>query len=124
VGAGECRSLRWTCSPPRSERSRRRAGHRWAAAVAAHRREAATRAVHHADRAVSVAEVLRAMRAAGPSSTGLSWNLTVRRDLLIRERSTRGCPRGFTRIHRGRRVFGHPGLTKAQALRGYDLAHP
>jgi hypothetical protein len=91
---------------------------------AANAREAATRAVHHADRAVDTFEVLRAMRAAGLSSTSLTWDLSLRRDLLIRERSTRGRPRVFTCIHRGRRVFWHPGLTKAQALRGYDLAHP
>jgi hypothetical protein len=91
---------------------------------AANAREAAVRAVGHADRAVDTFEVLRAMRAAGLSSAGLSWDYTIRRDLAQRETTGRGTPRVFSCTHRARRVFWHPGLTKAQALRGYDLAHP
>ncbi len=92
---------------------------------AANAREAAVRAVLWATRALDTYEVMRALRAGGLSSKGVSWDFSIRRDLALRELETRGTPRVFSCAHRNRRVFWNPTtLTKAQALRGYDLAHP
>lgn len=92
---------------------------------AANAREAAVRVVLWSTRGVDVFEVMRAMRSGGLSSKGISWDFSIRRDLALRERETRGTPRVFSCAHRNRRVFWNPvTLTKAQALRGYDLAHP
>ncbi|NMM23747.1 MAG: hypothetical protein HHJ11_09660 [Phycicoccus sp.] len=91
---------------------------------ASNTREAAVRAVLWATRALDTFEVMRALRAGGLSSKGVSWDFSIRRDLALRELETRGTPRVFSCAHRNRRVFWSPTLTKAQALRGYDLAHP
>jgi hypothetical protein len=92
---------------------------------AANARESAVRVVMWATRGVDTFEVMRAMRASGLSSKGISWDFSIRRDLALRERETRGTPRVVSCAHRNRRVFWNPlSLTKAQALRGYDLAHP
>jgi len=92
---------------------------------AANGREAAVRAVLWATRALDTFEVMRALRAGGLSSKGVSWDFSIRRDLALRELETRGTPRVFSCAHRNRRVFWNPTtLTKAQALCGYDLAHP
>jgi hypothetical protein len=87
-------------------------------------REAAVRTVMGATRGLDTAEVMGALQAGGLRSDGLSWGYTIRRDLNLRERQTRGTPRIFSCMHRSRRVFWSPALTKAQALAGYDLAHP
>lgn len=93
---------------------------------AANTREAAVREVCHAGRAVDTFEVMRALRKAGyTTSKGRSWDFSLRRDLNLRERETRGVPRVVSTWHRNRRVFWDPTtLTKRQALHGYDLAHP
>jgi hypothetical protein len=92
---------------------------------AANGREAAVRAVLWAPRALDVFEVMRALRAGGLRSKGVSWDFSIRRDLALRELETRGTPRVFSCTHRNRRIFWNPiTLTKTQALRGYDLAHP
>lgn len=87
-------------------------------------REAAVRTVMGATRGLDTAEVMGALQAGGLSSDGASWGYTIRRDLNLRERQTRGTPRIFSCTYRSRRVFWSPTLTKAQALAGYDLAHP
>ena len=92
---------------------------------AANGRESAVRVVLWATRALDTFEVMRALRAGGLSSKGVSWDFSIRRDLALRELETRGTPRVFSCTHRNRRLFWNPTtLTKAQALRGYDLAHP
>lgn len=90
---------------------------------AANGREAAVRAVLWATRALDTYEVMRALHLSGLRSKGVSWDFSIRRDLALRERETRGTPRVFSCAHRNRRLFWSPTLTKAQALRGYDLAH-
>jgi hypothetical protein len=92
---------------------------------AANGREAAVRVVLWATRALDTFEVMRELRAGGLRSNGVSWDFSIRRDLALRELETRGTPRVFSCAHRNRRVFWNPiTLSKAQALRGYDLAHP
>ncbi len=91
---------------------------------AANAREAAVRAVQWATRALDTYEVMRALHTSGLRSKGVSWDFSIRRDLALRELETRGTPRVFSCAHRNRRLFWSPALTKAQALRGYDLAHP
>ncbi|MGV8965362.1 MAG: hypothetical protein ACOH2F_03710 [Cellulomonas sp.] len=92
---------------------------------AANTRESAVREVLHAPRGIDTFEVLRALRAAGITSKGRTFDFTIRRDLNIREKDTRGTPRVVSTWHRGRRVFWNPlTLAKNEALRGYDLAHP
>jgi hypothetical protein len=87
-------------------------------------REAAVRTVREATRGMDTIEVMGALQAGGLRSNGVSWGYTIRRDLNLRERETRGTPRIFSCAHRSRRVFWSPALTKSQALAGYDLAHP
>ena len=92
---------------------------------AANARESAVRVVLWAPRALDSYEVMRALHLNGLRSKGISWDFSIRRDLALRERETRGTPRVFSCAHRNRRLFWNPAtLTKAQALRGYDLAHP
>lgn len=90
-------------------------------------REAAVKAVLHGatTRALDTREVLERMAAAGATTTGRTWEYSIRRDLRAREAETRGIPRIFSTIHRYRRVYWNPtALTKRAALRGYDRAHP
>ena len=91
---------------------------------AANGRESAVRVVLWATRALDTFEVMRALHQSGLRSKGVSWDFSIRRDLALRELETRGTPRVFSCAHRNRRLFWSPTLTKAQALRGYDLAHP
>lgn len=93
---------------------------------ASNTREAAVRVVLHANRALDTYEIMRALRASGLRSTqGRTWDFSLRRDLNIREKETRGTPRVVSCWHRNRRLFWDPiRLTKRQALRGYDRAHP
>jgi hypothetical protein len=54
-----------------------------------------------------------------------AWDFSLRQDLQIRERETRGTPRVFSVWHRHRRIFYNPNtLSKREALRRYDVAHP
>ena len=87
-------------------------------------REAAVRVVLHADRALDTPEVCAGLRAAGVTTTGATWDYTVRRDLNVRERSTRGVPRVVSTLHHGTRLFWAPAvLGKRQAVSRYDAAH-
>jgi hypothetical protein len=88
-------------------------------------REGAVRVVLHATRALDTFEVMRALRANGHTTKGRTPARSVRRDLLIREAETRGRPRVVSTWHRNRRIYWNPTtLTKRQAIRSYDVAHP
>jgi hypothetical protein len=87
-------------------------------------REAAVRIVLRAERALDTREVCDRLRGSGWTTQGRTPEFTVRRDLRARERATPGTPRVFTTMHRSRRVYWPPHLSKTAALRGYDAAHP
>jgi hypothetical protein len=87
-------------------------------------REAAVQVVLHADRALDTPEVCAGLRAASVTTTGVTWGYTIRRDLNIRERSTRGVPRVVSTLHHGTRLFWNPSLLGKRAAVGrYDAAH-
>ena len=88
-------------------------------------REAAVRVVLHANRALDTVEVCDGLQAAGVTSEGATWAYTIRRDLNLRERATRGTPRIASARFDGIRVFWNPAtLSKREALTGYASAHP
>lgn len=87
-------------------------------------REAAVRVLLRARRALSTNEVCQLLLETGWETTGSTFDRSVRRDLHDRERKTPGTPRVFTMLHRDHRVYWPPTITKAQALAGYDVAHP
>jgi hypothetical protein len=90
---------------------------------AANIREAAVRVVLNATRGLDVFDIIRELRRAGIQSQGRTWDYSLRRDLRIRERDTRGRPRVFSTWHDGRCIFWNPNtLTKRQALATYDAA--
>lgn len=87
-------------------------------------REAAVKVVLHADRALNTTEVCDGLRALGVTSEGVTWAYTIRRDLNLRERGTRGTPRIASARYEGTRVYWNPATrSKRDALRGYDRAH-
>jgi hypothetical protein len=91
-------------------------------APAGNNRELAVRVLRHADRAMNTGEVVRAMRAAGAVLTGQTIGFTVRRDLIQRERESRGRPRAYVTWHAGRRLFYPPHLPRNEAVRRYVAA--
>jgi hypothetical protein len=88
-------------------------------APASNNRELAVRVLRHADRALDTGEVVRAMRAAGAVLTGQTIGFTVRRDLIQRERESRGRPRAFVTWHEGRRLYYPPHLSRRVAVSRY-----
>jgi hypothetical protein len=91
-------------------------------APASNNRELAVRILRHADRAMNTGEVVRAMRAAGAVMTGRTLGFTVRRDLIQRERESRGRPRAFVTWHEGRRLYYPPHLSRSIAVSRYVAA--
>lgn len=89
---------------------------------AGNNRELAVRVLRHADRAMNTGEVVRAMRAAGAVLTGQTIGFTVRRDLIQRERESRGRPRAFVTWHDGRRLYYPPHLARRVAVNRYLVA--
>jgi hypothetical protein len=92
---------------------------------ASNTREAAVRVVLHAPRAVDTFDVMRSLRHAGVTTTGRSWDFTLRRDLTVREHETRGRRRILSTLHQGRRLYWNPAtLTRRTAIDLYGEAHP
>jgi len=81
--------------------------------------------VLHADRALDTTEVCDGLRAAGVTSAGATWAYTIRRDLNLRERATRGTPRIASASHDRIRLYWNPAtLSKREALGRYNSVHP
>jgi hypothetical protein len=81
--------------------------------------------VLHADRGLDVfqscvnSKRLASGRPAAPRTSAFD------RDLRIRDRETRRTPPVFSVWHRHRRIFYNPNtLSKREAIRRYDVAHP
>ena len=91
---------------------------------AANSREAAVRVIRSAQRALDTRELYQALRRQGWVTAGRTPEFSLRRDLNIRERETPGTPRVFTAMHRCRRVYWNPEVSKSLSLERYDLAHP
>lgn len=90
-------------------------------------REAAIRVVQRASnleqRGIDLTELCARLEANGYPSAGRTRWRSVRRDIADREQRT-GAPRAHAVAHRGRIVFHANTLPTAQALAGYDAAHP
>jgi hypothetical protein len=92
--------------------------------LAPNAREHAVRTVLRSARALDVFEIDEILRTEGFGSSGKTPDFSIRRDLNARERTdTRGRPRVFSTIHRGRRLFWSPEIPKHAAIAGYDATH-
>lgn len=91
-------------------------------APAGNSREAAVRAVRSADRALDIDDITELLTAAQWHQSASTPGRSIRRDLT--QRIDRGRPHVHVAWHRRQRVWFHPGLTKRQAIAGYDRAKP